>query len=601
MCKPNQRMCPNAWCIDIQLFCNGFPDCDDGFDELGCETNRDSKSLNSTCDEDEFACISQPNQCFAIGMKCDGKNDCPLGEDEKDCPNCPPHKFECQNGKCIVERFYCDGGNDCGDNSDEIDCGNKTSEIVFDRNCAADQFKCKDGTCLEYSKVCDYTKDCTNGDDEDTVTNGKCKTACKGPDKPCDGICRPSPSGAVCSCDKGFKLINGKYCEDIDECLLSPCSQKCKNLNGSFVCTCNENFTLASDRTTCRALGGNNFFLFVVSDQIRKFEEFPKSISVINTENYPIADIDVNVARNKIIYTLMGSDDLIEMDMENNTIKMSYEKVALASKIAHDWISGNTYTVHHADDMKVKINVCSMKTRSCAVIHSLDYHEQITAIRVDPIKKFIFYAKLMDASALEPVSKIIRMRLDGSGSQEIAKGPTIKSLAIDIDQELVYFTETLTQSLFVADYSGEQTKRLITQSRMIRRPIAMALYENHAFIVQQASQMISRCKLYGNFECYTFDILTNSVRQIVIGHTTIQKSGINNCANHTCGVVCIPSDVGFNCLSTNGTIVEPLTVQHILVSSSINLRGEKKLKLLFSRWRKHQTDLLNFGFGRSSH
>lgn len=212
-----------------------------------------------------------------------------------------------------------------------------------------------------------------------------------------------------------------------------------------------------------------------------------------------------------------------------------------------------------------------MKTRNCALIESLDYHEQITAIRVDPINKFIFYAKLLDVSVLEPVSKIIRMRLDGSRAHEIAKGSMIKSLAIDIDQQRVYFTETLTQTLFVTDYAGEQNKSLITQSRMIRRPISMALFENHAYIIQQASQMISRCKLYGNMECHTFDILANSVRQIVIGHATNQKSGPNNCENDSCEVVCIPSDPGFRCLSTNGTIVEPLAAKRLLVRPSINV------------------------------
>lgn len=340
MCKSNQRLCPNAWCIDIQLFCNGFPDCQDGFDELGCENNQESKMLNSTCDEDEFACTSEPNQCYTIGMKCDGKNDCRLGEDEKNCPNCPPHQFECQNGRCIVEKFYCDGSNDCGDSSDEMNCGNKTSEKVFDIACEADQFKCKDGACLDYSKVCDGKKHCKNGDDEDNEANGKCKTACKSTFEPCEDICLPSPSGAVCSCGKGFQLSNGKYCKDINECLSNPCSQNCKNLNGSFVCTCNENFILGSDRTTCKAMGSHNFFLFALFDQIRTFTEFPKSISVFSTESFPIADIDVNVARNKIIYTLLGKTDLIEMDMENNATKISFDRVALASKITHDWITG---------------------------------------------------------------------------------------------------------------------------------------------------------------------------------------------------------------------------------------------------------------------
>jgi hypothetical protein len=566
VCKANERACPNAWCVDSKLFCDGNEDCEDGFDELACPTNGGSKSLNSTCDEDDFACSSNPIECYTIGMKCDGKNDCPMGEDEKDCPPCPAHKFECPNEKCIFMRWVCDGVNDCGDNADELDCNNR-KDLRIDQLCTKDQFKCKDGSCLELSNVCDRKKDCLDGDDEDGGENGKCSTACKGDPKPCEGNCKETPKGAVCSCDEGFQLINGKNCEDIDECqTMNPCSQKCTNTNGSFRCSCFDRFILGTDRTTCKALGGPKTFLFSLHDQIRKFTEFPKSINLVDTEALPIADIDVNVNKKKIIYTLKGDDELIEMDLESDATKVSFDGAALATKIAHDWITGNTYMVHHADDLKVKINVCSMETKSCAPIRSLDYHEEVTAIRVDPISKQLFYAQLTSSSILSPVSKIIKLRLDGSDPRVIANGTTIKALAIDGDQQLVYFTETMTQSLQSIDYSGDNKKFMVTQSRMIKRPIAMALFENYAYVLKQANQMISRCKLYGDMECNEFDIMANNARQIVIGHQSVQKMGVNNCENHRCEAICIPADVGYKCLSKNGTVVEPVPMQISRVS-----------------------------------
>lgn len=562
ICKEHERVCPNAWCVDSRLFCDGNNDCEDGFDELGCQINGAVKPANSTCDEDDFPCTSDATICYTIGMKCDGKTDCPMGEDEKNCPPCPNHMFECPNEKCIFMRWVCDGINDCDDNADELDC-NVQKEQRINQSCTPDQFRCKDGTCLELTKVCDDKKDCRDGDDED----GKCSMACKEDPKICSGNCKATPKGAVCSCNQGFELINGKDCEDIDECqTMNPCSQMCTNTIGSFRCSCFDGYILGSDRTTCKALGGPKVFLFALHDQIRKFMEFPKSINLIDTENLPIADIDVNINQKKIIFTLIGDDELVEMDMETNATKVSFEGAALATKIAHDWISGNTYMVHHADDLKVQINVCNMETKKCALIHRLNYHEDVPAIRVDPINKLIFYVQLTSSSILSPTSKIIKVRLDGSDPQVIANGTRITSLAIDIDQQRVYFTETLTQSLQSIDYSGGNNKFMIAQSRMMKRPIAMALFENHAFVLKQASQKISRCKLYGNMECQEIDIMANNVRQIVIGHKSVQKMSANNCESHRCEIICIPADIGFKCLAKNGSAIEPLPLLRQMVS-----------------------------------
>jgi hypothetical protein len=159
---------------------------------------------------------------------------------------------------------------------------------------------------------------------------------------------------------------------------------------------------------------------------------------------------------------------------------------------------------------------------------------------------------------LVPISKIVKLRLDGSDPQVIANGTIIKSLAIDIEQQRVFYTEMISQSLLRIDYSGENSRSLVMMSRMLKNPIAMALFENQAYILQQSSQMVTRCKLYGNLECHEFDILSNSARQIIIGHPSTQKTGKNSCENHSCEVVCIPSDLKFKCLATNGTAVEPL-------------------------------------------
>lgn len=72
------------------------------------------------CTFDEFMCSNYT--CINKDTLCDGKTDCPDGEDEADCPvpGCNEGQFECQTSKeCINMTDVCNGRADCSDRSDE--------------------------------------------------------------------------------------------------------------------------------------------------------------------------------------------------------------------------------------------------------------------------------------------------------------------------------------------------------------------------------------------------------------------------------------------------------------------------------------------------
>ncbi|CAH8676323.1 unnamed protein product [Schistosoma rodhaini] len=132
-CQPGQRRCPNGQCIFVGQFCDGKPDCDDGFDERpeNCEY----------CDPITKPCeivngISPREKTYELHWRCDGEDDCGNRFDEQNCLNdtrvpnkeCGATHFRCGTApyQYIPFAYWCDGGRDCRGGEDEADCSPPT-------------------------------------------------------------------------------------------------------------------------------------------------------------------------------------------------------------------------------------------------------------------------------------------------------------------------------------------------------------------------------------------------------------------------------------------------------------------------------------------
>ncbi len=88
---PSMYKCKESYCIPYSMVCNGRADCPDGEDELFCE-----KKL---C-KDTFLC-KDSKLCVHPSQVCDGVIHCPLGDDEVHCLSCP------ERCRCLGYAIIC--------------------------------------------------------------------------------------------------------------------------------------------------------------------------------------------------------------------------------------------------------------------------------------------------------------------------------------------------------------------------------------------------------------------------------------------------------------------------------------------------------------
>ncbi|KAI5750266.1 hypothetical protein M8J76_014210 [Diaphorina citri] len=115
-CSDDEYACDNGKeCIAQAAFCDNTVQCSDASDEAHCS-------------------------CRALvgpGKLCDGIFDCPHGEDELGCFDCPQNTFSCDNwdrrksqSTCVPFEKRCDFNNDCNNGKDETDCSALTDSVT---------------------------------------------------------------------------------------------------------------------------------------------------------------------------------------------------------------------------------------------------------------------------------------------------------------------------------------------------------------------------------------------------------------------------------------------------------------------------------------
>ncbi|KAI6233428.1 EGF-like domain-containing protein [Aphelenchoides fujianensis] len=213
------------------------------------------------CAADEFACVNFMGvaACVPSAWRCDGKQDCLLLEDERNCTRrsaeCAADEFRCAHRKMCVDReFHCDGSRDCSDHSDEEFC-----ELV--RACDPQtEFMCPGGEfCVSLKRKCDGVVDCPDRSDElncpvfRKMKRLSCPPKCVSRHFVCDGEsdCADGSDeqGAICEqkrrckagdkiCANGICLPERYFCNGEYDCSDGSDESNCPPLHNDRGATC---------------------------------------------------------------------------------------------------------------------------------------------------------------------------------------------------------------------------------------------------------------------------------------------------------------------------------------------------------------------------
>ncbi|XP_075974947.1 uncharacterized protein LOC142975745 isoform X2 [Anticarsia gemmatalis] len=131
---PSKKPCYNL-CKAIVDSCDGYipRELTPAF-ECKQYTHNNCIAAKSPCYNREFTCGD--SSCIPRDWICDGRNDCPAGEDEIKCVQCEANEFKCPSGGCILKRWMCDGYKDCSAGEDETEdlCGPRHVQAPADRH-----------------------------------------------------------------------------------------------------------------------------------------------------------------------------------------------------------------------------------------------------------------------------------------------------------------------------------------------------------------------------------------------------------------------------------------------------------------------------------